>query len=64
MMKDYRNKTIEELKSILLEKKKEVQDIAIKILKNKEKNVKKVSAIKKDIARIQTVMKEKEKQNG
>lgn len=64
MIIEYRKKTIEELKLLVVDKEKEVQDIAMKILKDKEKNVKKVTVIKKDIARILTVIKEKEKENA
>lgn len=56
---ELRAKTIEELKAELLNKKKELTEFYTSVLQNKEKNVKKAVAIKKEIARINTVINEK-----
>lgn len=64
MIKDYRKQTIKELNALVLEKEEQLEKIAQDILKNKEKNVKKVGAIKKDIARVKTVISEKSREEA
>ena len=49
---------VKELLELLAKTKKELEDTVSKILQNKEKNVKKSRYIKKDIAKILSVMKE------
>ena len=64
-LKELRNKNISELKDVLNKTTKEYEKVVTDILQNKEKNVKKSSGLKKDIARIKTVLntKLKEKNN-
>ena len=57
--------SISELKDVLNKTTKEYEKVVTEILQNKEKNVKKSSGLRKDIARIKTVLntKLKEKNN-
>lgn len=59
-VKELREKTENELKSLLTKTQKELKDTVESILQRKEKNVKKVSQIKVDIARINTLIRQKE----
>jgi ribosomal protein L29 len=56
---EFREKSIEDLKKELQNFKKDLQNSVSDILQKKEKNVRKASAIKKDIARIETLLNEK-----
>lgn len=61
-LEEFRNKTIEELKQEIINLEKEIQKVVSDILQKKEKNVKKSSQIRKDIARIKTLLTEKLKE--
>jgi ribosomal protein L29 len=56
---EYRKKSIEELQKELVEVKKNLQKTVSDILQKKEKNVRKASSLKKDIARIKTLLNDK-----
>jgi len=58
---ELRQKTIEELKELMREKKEKASQLEFGLASAKVKNVKERSAIRKDIARIITIMEEKEK---
>lgn len=58
-MQDIRKKTVKELKAEIIKQKKEMENVVMNILKEKEKNVKKVKFLKRDIARLKTVLNEK-----
>lgn len=51
---DLKNKSGEELKSVLLEKRIRLDDLKFQLRQKKVKNVKELQAIRKDIARILT----------
>ena len=59
---DLRKKNIEDLKEELTKLEKELQKAVSDILQKKEKNVKKAFFLRKDIARIKTVLNEKLKE--
>jgi len=59
---DLRKKNIEDLKEELTKLEKDLQKAVSDILQKKEKNVKKASFLRKDIARIKTVLNEKLKE--
>lgn len=63
-MKDIRNKSENELKKQANDLKKELEVFVSNILQGKEKNVKKGRFLRKDIARVKTVLNEKGKENG
>lgn len=56
---EYRKKSIEELQKELSEARKNLQKTVSDILQKKEKNVRKASSLKKDVARIKTLLNEK-----
>lgn len=58
--KGLREKTKEELLSLLEEKRRDLLRYGMELAAAKLKNVKKISRIKKEIARILTIIKEKE----
>ena len=58
--KDIRQKNLKELNKELNDKKKELEKHMGDVYKGKEKNLKKAKFIRKDIARIKTVISEKE----
>jgi ribosomal protein L29 len=62
-LEEFRNKTKEELKKEITTLEKEIQKVVSDILQKKEKNVKKASRIRKDIARIKTLLNEKLKED-
>ena len=62
--KDIKQKKDKELIEILAKTKKELEDTVANTLQNKEKNVKKSKYLKKDIARILTVMNESKSSKG
>jgi ribosomal protein L29 len=57
---ELRQKNNQELQELLSKKKKEYQDVVADVFQSKEKNVKKPSTIRKVMARINTVIREKE----
>jgi large subunit ribosomal protein L29 len=56
--KELRNKTKEELNEQVKTLEKEIKEIIDNIIKGKEKNIMKTGKVRKDIARIKTVLKE------
>lgn len=62
--KELRKKTQSELNETLRELDRERQKVAKEILQNKEKNVKKLVAIRKDIARVKTVLNQRDTTEG
>jgi len=64
--RELREKTTEELKKLLLDEKAELVELRFDVSAHQEKNVKKIGQIKKTIARIETILKERileEKEN-
>lgn len=59
-LKDLRVKEIDELKKLVSEKRKETSVIYTKVKTGQEKNLKKVKGLKKEIAQILTIIREKE----
>jgi ribosomal protein L29 len=59
---EYRKKSREDLENELSKVKKDLQNTVSDILLKKEKNIKKASVLKKDIARIKTLINEKLKE--
>ena len=59
LAKDIRTKNINELNNMLNDQKKELEKIMNDVYKGKEKNLHKTKNIRKDIARIKTVLSEK-----
>lgn len=55
-MNELRQKLNEELTSLMREKRSRIDELRFLLRQNKIKNVKETSAIKKDIARIQTII--------
>lgn len=55
-MNELRQKSNEELISLMREKKSRVNELRFLARQNKIKNVKETSAIKKDVARIKTIL--------
>jgi large subunit ribosomal protein L29 len=62
--KDLREKSKEELIEHRASLQKEIEGSMEDILKGKEKNVKKIRELRKDIARVLTILKEKEQENN
>lgn len=60
---ELRKKTLEELNKLLIESKKKLQDLKFDLSLGKVKNINIVRGLKKDIARIQTIIKEKNLNN-
>jgi ribosomal protein L29 len=58
-LNELRNKTVEELNEQTKSLKKEVSEVMNTVLKGKEKNFKKATKLRRDIARVLTVLKEK-----
>lgn len=57
---DIKNKEIKDLKKLAEEKKLELAKIEVKIHSSEEKNVKKASNLRREIAQILTMIQEKE----
>lgn len=55
---ELRKKTKEELNEELSKSQKSLRDVVADVLQKKEKNVKKAKQIRKEIARIKTLLKE------
>ncbi len=58
-VKEFKDKTEQELNDTLKNLKKEIDKTMDSIIKGKEKNLKKVRLLRKDVARVVTVIKEK-----
>ncbi len=58
MIKDLRAKEVAELKKLLTETRTELDTTKMKVLGNQEKHVHRVNALKRDVARILTVLNE------
>ena len=58
MSKELRNLSTKELEKMISEKKSEISEFSKKLIKGSEKNVKKVSLLKKDLARMLTILNE------
>ena len=58
MSKELRNLNIQELEKMISEKTSEISEFSKKLIKGSEKNVKKVSLLKKDLARMLTILNE------
>lgn len=56
---ELRQKTEFELKELRAKLKQDVIKIGREVLRNKEKNVRKIGHLKKDLARVETVLNEK-----
>ena len=56
---DLRKKTIEDLQKELVKVQKDLQNTVSDVLQGKEKNVRKVGLLKKDVARVKTLINEK-----
>jgi ribosomal protein L29 len=59
MSQELRKKTIAELKEMISGKKGEILELSKAILKGSEKNVKKINFLRKEVARISTILNEK-----
>jgi ribosomal protein L29 len=62
--KALRTKTVDELKTMVKETKEAIFNMKMDVMQSKEKNVRQLSHKRDDIARILTVIKEKEMENG
>lgn len=63
-LKELRTKTENELNKQIKDLKKDLEAFATNVLQGKEKNIKKGLFLRKDIARIKTVLNEKGKENA
>lgn len=63
-IKELRNKTIDELKSMVKETRDALFTVKMEVMQSKEKNLSQLSLKRDDIARMLTIIKEKEMQNG
>ena len=61
-IKEFRKKELDDLKKELLKVKKDFHKTISDVMQKKEKNIKKASQFRKDIARIQTIINEKLKE--
>lgn len=61
-VKEFRKKELGDLKEELVKVKKDLQKVISDVMQKKEKNIKKASQLRKDVARIQTVINEKLKE--
>lgn len=58
LSKELRNLNINEVENLVKEKRSEIIEMSKKIAKGSEKNVKKIKQLKKELARILTVLNE------
>ena len=58
MSKELRNLNITDLEKMIAEKKAEISEVSKKVIKGSEKNIKKVGLLKKELARMMTVLNE------
>jgi ribosomal protein L29 len=63
-IKDIRNKTESELNKQIKEIKKDLETFVSNILQKKEKNVKKGMFLRKDLAKIKTVLNERKRSDA
>ena len=61
--KEVRNKSIDVLRELLKEKRERLRDLRFSLAGGKVKNVREIREIKRDIARILTIIKEKAKEH-
>ena len=61
-IKEFRKKELDDLKKELSKVKKDFHKTISDVMQKKEKNIKKASQFRKDIARIQTIINEKLKE--
>lgn len=57
-IRELRNKNIEELKKLLIEKKEEVRKLRFDVATKQVKNTRQIRNSKKDIARVETLINE------
>lgn len=62
-IKNLRNEETTKLKALVFKKKVELMQNMVKLLSSKEKNVKKNKILKKEIAQILTILKERKELN-
>lgn len=60
-IKEIRNKPFSELNHLLGDLRKKLDDLKFKVFQNQLKNVREVRTIKKDIAKVMTVLSENKK---
>lgn len=58
MSKEMRNLKIEEIEKLISDKQVEISEFTKKVSKGSEKNVKKISFLRKDLARMLTIKRE------
>lgn len=58
---DLKQKSESEITEMLADLKKQVREVSISVLQNKEKNVRKPRNLRKQIARLKTALRQKEK---
>lgn len=58
--KEIRNKSVESLRELLKERRERLRDLRFALSGGKVKNVREIREVKRDIARISTIIKEKE----
>ena len=63
-LKELKTKNITEINKLIKDLRLDLESIATNVLQQKEKNVKKCSFIKKDIARIKTLLNQKIKEES
>ncbi|KKP80086.1 MAG: 50S ribosomal protein L29 [Candidatus Moranbacteria bacterium RIFOXYA12_FULL_35_19] len=63
-IKELREKNIEELQKMILEKQEKIRKFRFDIATKQVKNTREIRSEKKDIARILTLINEKNKENG
>jgi len=56
---ELRQKNTQELKVLLEKQRKDLQKVTLDLMQRKEKNIKKAKIVRKDVARIHTVINEK-----
>ncbi|OGY44390.1 MAG: 50S ribosomal protein L29 [Candidatus Buchananbacteria bacterium RIFCSPHIGHO2_02_FULL_40_13] len=61
-IKEIRNKPLSELNHLLGELRKKMDDLKFKVYQNQLKNVREIRILKKDIAKILTIISEKNKE--
>ncbi|MBU1132786.1 50S ribosomal protein L29 [Patescibacteria group bacterium] len=63
-IEDLKKKSISDLHKALKEARGNLSKLKIEVFEKKEKNVRKIGILKKDIARIKTLLSEEVKKNG
>lgn len=63
-LQDIREKSVDELKALVVELKKELFNLRLQKSTNKLENPASIASTKRTIARVKTVMKEKEVENA